>query len=190
MTNLKQLKAKFASLIGAKFININGYIAKGSGEVANHNVIANISIMNAKKSDLDFVENFENSKLLEIANLIGTTIEVAKIALQELVISGTKNVSNEITVRTLASQSQTSAYASLGNGLRLHLDTMQVSIFAFKNTKKVLVEGVHKDKKAVKSSHKTLVKNEIRKSFKMTKSREFILGHIDDISINGTTITL
>ena len=190
MKNFKDLKGKFDSLSGAKYINVNGYVAKGSGEIANHNVNVNISVENAKVADLEMLKVFPASQLNEIATKVGASKEDALKAVEELIVSAEKNLSKDKEKRTAQSQGQTDAYASLGKGLKLHLETMEIHLFGFTNGKTIIKEGEYADKKAVKSAGKTLVKNAIKKTFRMAKSRNYILGHANNIVVTGDTIQL
>jgi hypothetical protein len=184
MRNLKEVRNQFSTISGAKFVTVNGYESKKSGEVANHNINVNISVENAKVTDLETLKNFPASQLNEIADNVGASKEDALRAIEELIVSAERNLSND---RTAQSKGQTDAYASLGKGLRLHLDTMEVYISGFANSKTVIVEGTYK---TVNSKPKTLVKKAINKTLKMYKFRNFKLGQADTLSITGDTIQL
>lgn len=187
MRNLKEVKSCFSTVNGAKFIAVNGYESKSSGEVANHNINVNVNVENAKKADLIRLKNFPASQLNEIALNVGASKEDALRAIEELIISAEKNLSKDKADRTNQSQAQSDSYASLGKGLRLHLDTMEVYISGFANSKVVIKEGIFK---TVNSKPKTLVKKTISKTLKMYKFRNFKLGQAETLTVTGSTIQL
>lgn len=187
MRNLREVKSQFSTINGAKFITVNGYESKSSGEVANHNLNVNISVENAKVADLETLKNFPASQLNEIADKVGASKEDALRAIEELIVSAEKNLSKDKADRTAQSQGQTDSYVSLGKGLRLHVDTLEVYISGFANSKKVIVEGTYK---TVNSKPKTLVKKAINKTLKMYKFRNLKLGQAETLSITGSTIQL
>jgi len=187
MKNLKEVKSRFSTVNGAKFIAVNGYESKSSGEVANHNINVNISVENAKKADLETLKNFPASQLNEIAAKVGASKEDAVRAIEELIAAAEKNLSKDKADRTAQSQAQTDSYVSLGKGLRLHLDTMEVYVSGFANSKTIIVEGTYK---TVNSKPKTLVKKAINKTLKMYKFRNFKLGQADSLTVTGSTIQL
>lgn len=181
---MSDLIQKFASLKGAKFIGINGYTNK-SGEVSNQIINCNVNITNAKKADLETLKNFPASKLNDIAEKVGATKEVAMEAIEAMIDSAEKNLSNH---KTKQSEAQTDAYTHLGKGLKFHNETGDLYITGFANNKTVLVEGEYKK---VNSSPKTLVKKEITKGLKMYKFRNFRLSNIGkELHVTGSTVQL
>lgn len=53
MSEFKRFLDKFRELNGAKFIGINNYLSVNTHEIANFILNVNISIENAKKTDLN-----------------------------------------------------------------------------------------------------------------------------------------
>ena len=186
---MKNLIKKFASLNGAKFININNYLSSTSGEIADHTVNVNISVLNAKTTDLQTLKNCTDNDLLNISNLSKIAVDVLKISLAELIESATKNLSENKEDRTAQSQGQSEAYYNITPAVRLHLETLTIHIFGQTIKKKVIVDGTYK---IVNSSPKTLGKKAITKQLDLRtgKFRDYILGNADQLKISGETIDI
>lgn len=186
---MKNLLNKFNSLNGAKMISVNNYYAKTSGEIANHNICVNVSVLNAKRADLKALQNVDDAKLIAIADASNIALDVLRTSLSEMIESATKNLSENADDRTAQSNGQTNSYLTIGKGVRLHLDTMTVHIFGKAIKKTVVVKGTYK---TVNSSAKTLGKKAITKALnlKAGKFRDFILGNADNLKINGSTIEI
>lgn len=186
MSNTKKVIKQFETVSGAKFVSINGY-ENSKGEIANHVINVNVSVENAKVKDLETLKSFPANQLNEIANEVGASKEDALIAIEEMVASAEKNLSKDKADRTPQSQGQSDAYFSLGKGLRINLDNMEVYISGFANNKVILKEGVYKP---VNSKPKTLVKNAITKTLKMYKFRNLKLGSAESLTVTSSTIQL
>jgi hypothetical protein len=187
---VKELTKRFKSLVGASFVGINNYLAKTSGELANFVINTNINVMTAKKADLQTLLNVNETNLMEFANKFNISFDICKTALNELIDSFTKNVSENLEDRTTASQAQTNAYINIANGLRLNIASNQLHVFGLFINKTVLVEGL--SKKPVNSSLKTIAKNEIQKELKLKskKFRTFIIDNANSLKIQGNIIQL
>ena len=176
---------KFAELKGAKFVGINGY-TNSKGEVSNQIINCNVNITNAKKADLETLKKFPASQLLEIATKVGANKQDALLAVEEMIVSSEKNLSDNMEDRTAQSQAQTDAYESLGKGIKFHKETGDLYITGFANNKTVLVEGEYKK---VNSAFKTLVKKEVTKTLKMYKFRSFRLSSVgSNLTVTGSTV--
>ncbi len=189
ITDMKKFINKFQSLKGAQFISINNYLSSTSGEIANHIINVNISVMNAKQSDLQTLLNCTDNDLKKVSRLTSIAVDVLKLSLAEMQESAEKNVSVNAEDRTAQSQAQTDAYFHITPAIRLHKDTLTVHVFGQAIKKDVVVEGIYK---TVNSSPKTLGKKAITKYFdlKASKFRDFILGNADTLKVAGTTIEI
>jgi len=187
---VKTLKKHFKSLFGASFISINNYLAKTSGELANFVINTNINVMNAKKADLQALLSVNDSQLIELSNKFNIAFDICKTALNELIQSLTKNISENLSDRTVNSQAQTNAYVNIGNGLRVNIESNQLHVFGLFINKTVLINGM--PKKAVNSSQKTMAKNKLQKelNLKASKFRTFIINNADSLKIKGNVIQL
>ena len=187
---VKLLKKHFKSLFGASFISINNYLAKTSGELANFVINTNINVMNAKKADLQALLSVNDSQLIELSNKFNIAFDICKTALNELIQSLTKNISENLSDRTVNSQAQTNAYVNIGNGLRVNIESNQLHVFGLFINKTVLINGM--PKKAVNSSQKTMAKNKLQKelNLKASKFRTFIIDNADSLKIKGNVIQL
>lgn len=184
---MENLIKKFESLKGAKFISINGYESVATKEIANHIVNVNISVYNAKLADFERLEQCKEIDLLKISISSGIAIDICKTALNELLISSAKNLSENKEDRTAQSKGQTNNYIFITPAIRLHKDTMNIHIFGQTIKKIVLVKGNYK---IVKSNDKTLAKNAIKKYLELRsdKFRDFLVGNINNIKIDGETL--
>ncbi len=189
MRNFKKLIDKFQSLSGAKFISVNNYIAKTSGEIANHVVNVNISVLNAKRKDLQTLKECSADVLALIAVNSKIALETLKQALQEMIASSAKNLSAKKEDRSKQSQAQTDAYIFLTPAIRLHKESFEVSVFGQAINKTVIQEGEYDDKK-VNSSDKTIAKKLITKHLNLRagKYRNYVLGHVDNLKVSGEVI--
>jgi hypothetical protein len=190
MMNFKKLIDKFQSLKGAKLISVNNYIAKTSGEVANHVVNVNISVLTAKKNDLETLKACTDDVLTLIANSSKIAFETVKLALTEMTASSEKNLSAKKEDRTKQSQGQSDAYIFLTPAIRLHKETFEVSVFGQGINKTVIEAGEYADKKAVNSSDKTIAKKLLTKELNLRagKYRSYLLGHVDNLKVMGEVI--
>lgn len=166
----------------AKFVRINGYLAKTSGEVANHTINVNISVKNAKETDFQRLKNCTNSDLEMIAKANNLDLATCKLALSEMLTSAEKNLSANVDDHTNQSKGQTDAYIFITPAIRLHKDTLEVHIFGQAIAKVVLVKGEYKQ---VNSSNKTLAKNAIKKhlDLRSDKFRDFIIPNIESVKL-------
>ena len=185
----KELFNQFSHLKGAKFIGLNGYYSSTSGEIADYCLNVNISVETAKQTDNKLLKACSVQKLVSICKKKNLSYAVAKVALNELIIASDKNLNAEISERSNQSQGQTDAYVSLGNGLKLHKDSMKVHIFGMVQSKTVIESGVYK---TVNSSDKTLAKNTIKKALglRSDKFRTFIVDQTEAVKINKVLINI
>ena len=187
---MKKFFDKFQNLKGVSFIGVNNYYAKTTGEVSNYVINVNLSVENAKRTDLQKLQNCTAEDLDNVLNSAsGFTLDDTKTALQEMLCSAEKNLNENKEDRSVQSQAQTDAYIHLTPAIRLHKENMEIHIFGQLISKVVLVKGEYK---TVNSSGKTLAKQAIKKYLDMRsdKFRDFILGNVDQIKISGETLEI
>lgn len=188
---MKNLFNSFDNLNGAKFIRINNYLAKTSGEVANHTINVGVSVLTAKETDLNRLKNCTDSDLQMISKASGYDFETCKIALNELTIAAEKNLAKDIADRSAQSQAQTNAFEQLteNGSLKLHKDSLAIHIFGMAINKEVLVKGEYK---VVNSSNKTLAKKAIGShlDLRASKFRTFILSGANSVKLSGETFDI
>lgn len=187
MNDMRKFFDGIENLNGAKFINLNGYINE-AGEVANHNILVNINVMNAKKTDNEILHN-TNVEVISKKSAKTFALDIFNLALSEMIISSDKNISENKEDRTAQSQAQTDAYIQIGKGLKLHKETGLIHIFGFKNKKKILTPGVYKP---VNSSDKTLAKKEITKvlNLRSGKFHTFKIAQIESVNMENNTLNI
>jgi hypothetical protein len=186
---MKTFFDKFENLKGVSFISINGYKSITTGEIANHVINVNLSVKNAKETDLERLKNCNDNDIKQISFNSNIAIDICKIALEEMLTSAEKNLSENKEERSNQSKAQTDSYFFLTPAIRLHKETMQVHVFGQAISKKVIVPGEYKK---VNSNDKTLAKNAIKKhlDLRADKFRDFVLGNVDSIKINGDNLIL
>jgi hypothetical protein len=179
--------AKLMLLQGAKFIAINDYNSTTTGEIANHIVNCNISVENAKKTDLAKLQSCKDSDLLDVANASKIALDVVRTAYSDLLMSAQRNLSTNPKDRTAQSTGQTNAYVTITPAIKFHIASRKFHIFAQTISKKVLVPGEYK---TVNSNDKTLAKNAIKKhlDLRSEKFRNYIIENIDNVTIAGENI--
>lgn len=188
MNDMRKFFDGIANLNGAKFINLNGYVSKESGEVANHNILVNIDVMNAKRKDATAL-TVADVNTIASKSAKSIAVDIFQTALTEMRVSAVKNISENKEDRTVASQAQTDAYIQIGKGLKLHKETGNLHIFGFANQKKVIKAGTYK---TVNSSDKTIAKKEITKVLKLRagKFRTYIIENIASVTFDGRTLNI
>jgi hypothetical protein len=186
---MKAFFDKFQSLKGSSFISIKNYEALTSGEIADHIININISVLNAKKTDFERLQACKESDLLNIANAKNISLELLKTALTKLTERAEKNLSENKEDRTNQSIGQTDAYIFLTPAIKLHKETLNLYIFGQRISKKVIVPGTYENKPDTRKPL-TIAQDEIKKylDLRSEKYGTYVLGNIDEIKINGETL--
>jgi hypothetical protein len=192
MNTLNTIKTivSIKNIKGASYIGIRGYENK-QGEISDYTLLANVSYENMLINDLrKLVE-------LDLTNLFAKyELELVQKPYNELLDSYTKRLSDEQTKANLLvqgdetivrSQAQIDAYINLGNGIRVNKETNELHVYGLIARKKVIKSIEYKE---VKSRLNTIIKNEISKlaNLRSDKFRNFIVGNIDEIKVNGMII--
>lgn len=192
MNTLNTIKTivSIKNIKGASYIGIRGYENK-QGEISDYTLLANVSYENMLVNDLRKLVD------LDLTNLFAKyDLELVQKPYGELLESYTKRLSDEQTKLNLLaqgdetivrSQAQIDAYINLGNGIRIHKETNELHVYGLIARKKVVKAIEYKE---VKSRLNTIIKNEIIKlaNLRSDKFRNFIVGNIDEIKVNGMTI--
>ena len=179
---------KFDSLKGASFIGINNYTNKFK-EVSNLNVLTGVNITNAKEKDLESLKNLNRNDLDKISEKDSLDIEVLKVALDELITSGEKNLSFDRSEKTNQSIGQAEAYIHLTNSVKMHKETTNIFVTGFINNKTVLVEGEYpKTNKRIKTICKDAIK--LYCGLRMNDYRQYNVGSMDNLNITGSTLQM
>lgn len=182
---------KFNGLNGAKFIGINNYTAKTSGEVANHTINTNISVQSAKEKDLEALKSVTTNDLQMLVKQSDIALDVYEVALSEMIASAEKNLSCDFEDRSKHSQAASNAFVSLtkNGSVKLHKETLAIHIFGMHVSKEVIIKGEYKK---VNSKPKTIAKKNITNHLNLRagKFRTYILDNADMLKISGSTIEL
>ena len=194
---LIRLLIAFSEMKGAKIINISRYTAD-NGEIADHRVNANISVMNAKKSDNDTLKSVDDTKLSKLAETRSIALDVFNMALSEMVASSDKNLSEKVEDRTAQSQATTNAYIHLSPSIKiLRNDTADgkgfrgdIHIFGMTIGKFNIDDSNVEPRKPVNSSDKTIAKKILTKELDLRagKFRTYKFRRMNSISVNKQII--
>lgn len=176
---VKMIVNTFTVLNGTSFAGIKEY-TNNSGETANHVVNAGFSYGNAVEKDLNVLQTLTDEQISEIAEnaqavVLGakdTTVEPYEVkeVVNEMIASFVANRNKE--TASSASQAQTDAYINITPGIKMHIESGEIYIYALAISKKVLVKGTYKD---VNHGKKWYIQNEIKNycNFSTAKYRNF-----------------
>jgi hypothetical protein len=157
---------------GARFASLT-YTAKGTGEKARHTVALGVSVENAYKRDL------------AILRAMRPTLQgVAVQACDELIASLTESLT--VGIGNNSAYTCADTYAPIARGIKVHKETGELHVFGFGLQKTVIEKGTYK---TVRSSEKTIAKNEIRKRLKSGRFRQFVLSEVSGAVMNGKTLS-
>lgn len=182
---MKKFFDKFGSLKGASFIGIRGYCNK-NGEVADLSVLVNFDYHKAQEKDLDTLKSLDENDLNDIAVSNDLPISTLKIAHNELIESGEKNLSDEKTNQSIA---QRDAYIHLTPGVKMHKETCNVFVYGYVNSKTIKVHGEYPARnKRVKTICKEAIKHHC--NLRLNKYRQYNIGEMDKLNISGSTFVV
>jgi hypothetical protein len=172
INNIK--KAIEKSITGVSFVSIRNYTNQ-QGETSNSLINVGINYENAKKKDIEFLENLKATEY-EFKST-PDLIEEARQALINGFMFPEENRSN----------GQKNAYTTIFNGVKVHNETGFIYIFGYREQKTILKQGEYKQ---VNSRPLTIAKNELKKLLKTGKFTQFALEEGNEIRCNGATLEL
>jgi len=200
---LIRLLVAFSNLKGAKFVNIKRYNAE-SGEIADHLVNMNISVMNAKEKDNATLHSVTDSKLSEISKGREIGLEVFNMALSELKASSDQNIKPNLEDRTERSQATTNSYIHITPAIKiLRSDTTDkqgnpngkgfrgdIHLFGMTINKTNVDDSNVEPRKPVNSADKTIAKNIIKKNLDLRerKFRTYKFRRMENVVINKQVV--
>lgn len=162
------------SLTGVSFFSIKNY-TNSNGEISNQLINVGINYEKSKQADIVFLENLKIADHQFKSNL--ADLEIAKAELIAAFIKPNENRSN----------GQIDAYTTIFSGVKVHNETGVLYIYGYKQTKTILTDGIYP---IVKSSAKTIAKNELRKLLKTGKFSQFAIEVGNTLKANGETIEI
>ena len=192
---LIRLLVAFSQTKGAKFVSIKRYNAE-NGEIADHLVNMNISVMNAKKGDNSTLHSVTDSKLSEIAKGREIALDVFNMALAEMIKSSDQNLNPDKSKRTAPSQRTTDSYLHLTPSIKILLNDndrggQRGDIHLFGLTiAKTNIDKSNAEYKQVNSRDKTIAKKVITKSLDLRagKFRTYKFKRMGNVKINKQII--
>jgi len=158
---------KSAQQKGAKFVAVNSYKTK-EGEISNYVINTNVNFDGLKQADIEHLQSLSYEGIAE----------EARVALLE---SLEANRNDE--TRSNQSQAQLDAYTYITPAIKVHNETKNLYVVGQRVKKTVLVAGTYKE---VKSRPLTIEKNKIKKNLKTEKYRNFLVGNMAEIKMQGS----
>ena len=155
------------------FVSLRNY-TDSKGEVQNALINVGVSYENAKKKDIEYLQNLDVKSLKTDIPL--ELLEKAKEELLKALIKPNENRSN----------GQIDAYTFISNGIKVHNVKNELYIFGMSVNKKVIEES--KEEKVDTRKPLTKAKDFIRKGFKSTKYRQYNVLNLGSVKLNGETI--
>lgn len=155
---------------GVSFVSIKGY-TNSYGEVSNNLVNVGASLTNAKKKDVETLQNLDVTKLGGDSILL----EKARVELINSFLNPNEN----------RSQGQIDAYTVVAKGIKVHNTSGKIYIYGLRTNKTIIEAGVYP---TVKSKPLTIAKNELRKDLKSNKFTQYALENIASVKLNGETL--
>ena len=162
---------------GARFVGLT--YTNEAGETSKQNILLGVKLETLYKKDLTY-----------LTNLIGSLEGIKKVACQELIDSISNSLSKGIGQNDGYTKKDYYTPVTPGGEVKKHvgedgLTTVYLRGFVVK--KSVITKGIYK---VVKSSEKTLAKNEIRRNLKSGKIREFKLNQsvVSGYRTNGMSV--
>jgi hypothetical protein len=163
----------------ATFLTLSGY-RNGHGEVADYNVVFNISYQNALKRSLEYLFSFETSTKLELQ------------AKEELIDSYTRSLNN---IQLKSIEARQDAYMHFIDpetddyikGIKIHIETGTLHLFALINYKRVITPGVY----PVKNQRPlTVAKAKLSRLVPCGRFRQFKIlpGQVDSIQVQNISL--
>lgn len=175
--------AKLSALSGAQFARFT-YVAKTSGEVAEHTVILNFDVRTVYEKDIATLETLRPT-------LSGLDLQACDEILASLAVSLEGGIGDNpaYTHSADARGEGNETYINIPGlrGVSIHRETGEVYVKGLAESKRVIVEGEHKE---VKSRPLTIAKRQLDKGLRRGKIRQFALGHLVSARINGDTLEL
>lgn len=173
---------------GTSFVGVRNY-TNSQGEVSNQTFLVGINYANLLKNDLEKLKAFDIKPLIKKYDQ-----EIVTKAYNELLTSLIKRTATELEKEILRakgdltiklSDAQNEAYDHITKGLKAKDE--QLYIYGLCVRKEVL-EAV--EYPTTNSQLKTIVKNEIKKlaDLRETKYKQFKLGKLEELNIQGVTI--
>lgn len=173
---------------GTSFVGVRNY-TNSQGEVSNQTFLVGISYANLLENDKKKLEAFDIKPLIKKYDK-----EIVTKAYNELLTSLIKRTASELEKEILRanndqtiklSDAQTNAYDHITSGLKAKDDNLYIYGLC---VRKEVLEAV--DYPTKNSQLKTIVKNEIKKlaELRETKYKQFKLGKLEELNIQGVTI--
>lgn len=189
MKNVKRILASFDGLNGTKFIGIHKYESKTTGELANHVVNAGFKYENAVKKDLASLKALTENDVIIISNDINIDKSIVSDAISALITSFENNQNAE--TKSNQSKGQENAFVHITNGVKFHIESQKLHIYAMAISKEIIKAGEYK---TVNSRPLTITKNAVKKycNFSTAKYRNFIVDDtmLKAVKMSGETLSL
>jgi len=167
----------------ASFVSIIGYRSKGTKELADHQIIMNVSYERMLKESLVVLKTIDSVNV-DVGygdETLTKKDEVFKNAKNEIELAIRQSLAKE----NDRANAMAEHFIPISKGVRIHKETQEIHISGKPHQKTVREAGTIK---IVKSRPKTIVKNAIRSQLPHTKWVQFSLGYRIEIDDEGREI--
>jgi hypothetical protein len=182
MTNLiAQITKQVAAIQGCKFASLT-YLSKSAGELSRYTVELGFSYHKLVEKSVTALEI-----LMQENETVWNPLQ--KQAAAEIMASFKKTLAAHAIGEQNEDYTKKDQYIPLGNGASLNTTDNTIQLFGLVQSKKVLVEGVHKK---VNSRPLTIEKRKIEKLLPVSKFREFALdlSQVAQVKVSGETFEM
>jgi hypothetical protein len=182
--NINEFKAALEAgkITKPRFVSIRNYQNKND-EVSNYLINLGINYKDLQREDLALL-SFLSS---EDFNFPTIAQPFANDAYNELIESLIKNIDKDIENHTTMSKAQLDTYTTIAPNVKIHNETEEIYITGYIIRKTIITPGNYK---ARNKRPKTIAKDTIRKVFKASQYRQFILKKIGTIRLNGLELII
>ena len=165
-----------------RFVSIRHYENKNN-EISNYLFNCGVSYKKLLEEDLVIMSFLSPNDF----DLNEQEMTVAEQAYNELINSLRKNTSDNIDDHTTMSKAMLNTFEYVAPNIKKHIETGDLYITGLLIKKTVIQAGQYPTRN---SRLKTIVKNKMKKIFKTSKYRTFILKNVDTIRLNGKEIII
>lgn len=189
VNNVVSLCKYLTEIKSPKFVLLNHYKSKGSGELSNYLINCNVSYLNAKKRDLFKLKKLKPNDIIIISKNNNISIDIVELAINEMIVSFEHNIDQNKDNHSNQSKAQTDNYINISPSLKINKNTNELYVFGQIIYKDRIKVG---EKKEVIHNEKTLAKNAINKylDLRSSKFRSFIINRIENAHVKYQSLNI
>lgn len=179
---IKEMVNMTGEIKGVSFVSAM-YTSKETGEVANF--VLNVGIPHHKvlSRDLNVLRALRNDPIFVIELTTKYDEKTVKATFDEL----EKGLVTSLDGTNARSVAMTTAFVQINKGVKLNLENLDLYLYGYKVSKKVVKAGTYKE---VKSRPLTLCKNEVKRHFKSTNYRTLKFDGTETFTTGGKRLVI